>query len=333
MSVPSGYRREDIVSRAFLPADVAEVLLTAGGTARRAVESVVDAWLQSHGGGGGGGLSAEDRASLVAFRSRTDTSEQAPTATNWSARPAGFGCVVAVGSAPSPADAGPLDVRIDRDPSAWSSVVTTFSGQDGSAWPAPWTVERVPAGGGATVSGGKGYLTTGAAGSSSAADQVAARYGGSDYADVDVLLTFRHSTSAARPRLVLRSDTAALNGNTAARVTFGTDSLQVQDVVSGTATTVATAAKTLTVGADYRLRVTASAGTVQARVWALAESEPAGWDVTAEVAKTTAGYLGLVVAGTTSTTGAAQTVAFDDISVTATSSGGYGFDYGNHYGA
>lgn len=319
-----------VVAWERVDAAVEEALLTTGGRARRVVQSMID--LAGQGGSGGSGLSAADRAAIVAYRSRTDADEQAPTATNWGPRPSGFGCVVAVGASPAPADAGPLDLRIDRDAASYTEVVTTFSGADGSAWPAPWTVERVPAGGGASVSGGKGWLTTGSLGSSALEDQVAARYGGADYADVNVLLTFRHTTTAARPRLVLRSDVANLSAADGARVVFEAGVLQVHDVVAGTASIAAQATKSLTVGADYRLRVAAAGDQVQARVWPLADAEPASWDVTGTVTKTAPGYLGLVVAGTSSTTGAAQVVGFDDIEVTATASGGYGVNYGVSYG-
>lgn len=331
MTTPSGWRREDVVSKRFLPDDVAEVLLTAGGTARRAVESIVDLWLQSH--GGGGGLSDEDRASLVAARWRTDVDEQTPTATNWGPRPRGFAAVVAIGAAPDPSDAGALDWRRDRDANTVTDVTTTFSLADGASWPAPWVTERVPAGGGASVASGRGVVTTGSLGNSAFEDQAAIRYGSGQQTNTNVLLTFRHQSDAARPRFVLRSDVANLSANTAVRVGYDRTSLTISDIVAGTATVIATATKTLTVGADYRLRIDATGPVVKARVWPLADPEPSGWDVTADtVAKTTAGYLGLVVAGTTATPSAAQVVQYDDITITATATGGYGLNYGNDYG-
>lgn len=332
MGTPSGWRREDIVSRRFLPDDMAEVALTAGSTFRRAVESIVDLWLQGH--GGGGGLTDEDRASLVAARWRTDTDEQSPTATNWSPRPQGFSAVVAVGAAPAPADAGPLDWRQDRDANTVTDVTTTFSLVDGVSWPAPWITERVPAGGGASVAAGRGVVTTGSLGASAFEDQAAIRYGSGMQTNTNVLLTFRHQSDAARPRFVLRSDVANLGANTAVRVGYDRTSLTISDIVAGTATVIATAAKTLTVGADYRLRIDATGPTVKARVWPLADPEPTGWDVTAAtVAKTTAGYLGIVVAGTNATPGAAQVVQYDDITITATAAGGFGINYGAAFGA
>lgn len=331
MGTPSGWRREDIVSRRFLPEDMAEVALTAGSTFRRAVESIVDLWLQSH--GGGGGLTDEDRASLVAARWRSDTDEQTPTATNWSPRPRGFAAVVAIGAAPAPADAGSLDWRRDRDINTVTDVTTTFSLADGASWPAPWITERVPAGGGASVTSGRGVVTTGSLGNSAFEDQAAIRYGSGQQTNTNVLLTFRHATDAARPRFVLRSDVANLSANTAVRVAHDRTSLTISDIVAGSTTQLATAPKTLTVGADYRLRIDATGPVVKARVWPLADPEPAGWDVTADtVAKTTAGYLGLVVAGTNASPGAAQVVQYDDITITATATGGYGLNYGNDYG-
>ena len=278
MTTPSGWRREDVISKRFLPDDVAEVLLTAGGTARRAVESIVDLWLQSH--GGGGGLTDEDRASLVAARWRTDTDEQTPTATNWSPRPRGFSAVVAVGAAPAPADAGPLDWRQDRDANTVTDVTTTFSLADGASWPAPWITERVPAGGGASVAAGRGVVTTGSLGASAFEDQAAIRYGSGMQTNTNVLLTFRHQSDAARPRFVLRSDVANLGANTAVRVGYDRTSLTISDVVAGTATVIATAAKTLTVGDDYRLRIDATATTLTGRLVTTSGPLTDSWTIT-----------------------------------------------------
>ena len=63
-------------------------------------------------------------------------------------------------------------------------------------------------------------------------------------------------------------------------------------------------------------------------MWPAANTEPTDWGVTASIAPTN-GYQGL-----TTTSGAAagaQTVAFDDITITS-NAGGYGAAYGVAYG-
>ena len=79
---------------------------------------------------------------------------------------------------------------------------------------------------------------------------------------------------------------------------------------------------------DYRLRISMSEQTASARVWAAADPEPVDWSVTGAV-QASVGYQGLIV-GSGSGAGA-QTVAFDDITITS-NTGGYGAAYGVAYG-
>ena len=302
-----------------------EALLTTGGRARAAVQSMITLALQ---GGGGGGLSQEDRASLVAFRARSDVNEATPTATNWEPRPAGFGCVIAVGAEPAPVDAGLLDQRLDREDNGVVLGVTTFTGADDRPWPQPWTPEAIPAGGGASTLAGWGVLTTGVGGA--AADYVATRYGG-QAGDVEVLLSWRHVTASAAPRVVARSTTASLTPGGAVTVDLALDKVAARTWTAGVSTLVGEAAKSYTSGTVYRARVVVSGATVQARAWPASGSEPGSWDVEGSIAAAPAsGYVGLGVAPTAA---GAQKVEFDDVSVQVTGAvGGYGLNYGLNYG-
>lgn len=306
-------------------AAVSEALLTAGGQARRAVQSMIDLAVQ---GGGGGGVSAADRQVLAAVRRRSAADEAAPTATNWGPRPAGFGAVFAIGAAPAPDDAMPGDLHILPPPAAGSTATTTFTLADGSAWPTPWQVERVPVGGGATVAGGMGRLSSGATGGYASPDTVAARYGVA-VADSEVLLTFRLVTSDAFPALVLRSDQANLDPGTGVVLSWTKTGLKAETVQQYTYAQVGSAVKAHTVGVDYRLRVSCTGGSLMARTWPLADPEPATWDITATIPTGVAGYQGLTVGS--GQAAAAQTVAFDDIAFTS-GAGGYGTAYGLAYG-
>lgn len=305
-------------------AAVSEALLTAGGQARRAVQSMIDLAVQPGSGG-----SDASRATSIGVRVRSDADEAAPTASNWGPRPSGYPVVIAVGAAPAPADAAPRDLL-------WSNVIgtsldatTTFAQADGSAWPAPWTIERVPVGGGATVKSGMGVITTGQVGGYAAADYVAARRGEPSQ-DCDVLLTFRLDSTDVWPRLMLRSNTANLDPTDAGIVVgLYPTGLKLETVTNGTVTTVSAAAKTHTVASLWRARVKVSGNTVQARTWSLAVQEPAAWDIASAVTITAPGYGGIAVGG--GNAAAAQTCAVDDIAW-ASGAAGYGSAYGASYG-
>ena len=303
---------------------VESVILTAGGKARRAVQSMIDLAVQ---GGGGGGLSGAAKTELVAVRRRAAADEQSPTATNWLERPAGYGAVFAIGARPAPADAAPGDLHFLLPPAASSTATTTFTLPDGAAWPTPWVVERVPAGGGATIVSGMGRLTSGATGGSSNADYAAVRYG-ADVVDSDVLLTWRPITANPVLAYVARSDAASLAPTTGFLVEVTVSTLRIVEYTGGTPAVVASAPITAATGTDYRLRVAVADQTVQARVWPAADPEPVDWAVTAEITAGS-GYQGLTV---TSGAGAgAQTVAVDDITITS-NAGGYGAAFGVAYG-
>ena len=303
---------------------VQSAILTTGGKARAAVQSMIDLALQ---GGTGGGLSGAAKTELVAVRRRSATSEAAPTADNWGARPTGYGLVIAVGARPAPADAADTDLHFLPPPAASSTATTTFAQADGSAWPTPWVVERVPSGGGATVTTGMGRLTSGATGGSANADAVAVRYG-TDVVDSDVLLTWRPITADPVAAYVARSDAASLAPQNGVVVEVTAATLRLVEYTAGTPAVLASAPITAGTGVDYRLRVTISDQTASARVWPAADPEPVDWGVTSAI-QATQGYQGLTV-GSGAGAGA-QTVAFDDITITS-NAGGYGAAYGVAYG-
>ena len=305
--------------------DAVEYAVLTTGKARHAIQSMIDLAVQ--GGGGGGGLSGAAKTELVAVRRRTAAAEASPSADNWGPRPTGYGAVIAIGARPAPADAADTDLHFLPPPAASSTATTTFTQADGSAWPTPWVVERVPSGGGATVTTGMGRLTSGATGGSANSDAVAVRYG-TDVVDSDVLLTWRPVTADPVAAYVARSDSATLAPTTGVVVEFTCTALRVVEYSAGTPNVLATTPLSATVGTDYRLRVSISGQTAQARVWPAANTEPTDWGVTASIAPTN-GYQGL-----TTTSGAAagaQTVAFDDITITS-NAGGYGAAYGVAYG-
>ena len=303
---------------------VESAVLTAGGKARRAIQSMIDLAVQ---GGGGGGLSGAAKTELVAVRHRSAADEAAPTADNWGPRPSGYGAVLAIGARPAPADARAEDLHLLQPAAAPSTATTTFTVADGAAWPTPWVVERVPAGGGATVVSGMGRVTSGSAGGSATADTAAVRYGVAAV-DSDVLLTWRPITADPVAAYVARSDAASLAPQAGVIVEVTATALRLVEYTAGTPAVLASAPITAGTGVDYRLRVTVSEQTASARVWPAADPEPVDWGVTSAI-QATQGYQGLTVGS--GATAAAQTVAFDDITITS-NAGGYGAAYGVAYG-
>ena len=192
-------------------------------------------------------------------------------------------------------------------PTTASAQVTDFS--SGTVWPSPWTIARVPSGGGATIVSGRGRLTTGAAGSYAGTDTVAARYGG-QVSDSDVSFLFQLVTSAPYPRVVFRSPQADLDAASGVVVLIEKTRMHVQTVSAYTGTTVGNVDKTHTVGTDYRCRVRLVGATVQARTWPAGSAEPTVWEVTATV-PTGTGHQGLTVGS--GGPAVSQIVDFDDI--------------------
>lgn len=316
-----------VVAWERIDAAVAEAILKTGGASRRAIQSMIDIAAQN-GGGGGGGITASDRALLPAVVRREPADEAAPTATNWPVRPDGFAAVFWVGAAPRPAEMDTGDIHFLPPAESGSTSTTTFTQPDGSAWPTPWTLERVPTGGGATVTSGMGRLTSGATGGRNTTDTAAIRYG-DPAVDTEAVLRFRLITDDPQVSLVLRSDRASLDPSTGVVVTLTKGQLTASNVQSSTYSTIGAVAKTHTVGTDYGLRVQLVGSTLNARTWPSSQPEPSGWDITGQVAATN-GYAGLTVGS--STAAAAQTAAFDDIQFTAAGASGYGSAYGVAYG-
>ena len=304
--------------------DAVEAAVLTTGKARHAIQSMIDLAVQ---GGGGGGLSGAAKTELVAVRRRTPAAEAAPSADNWGTRPTGYGAVIAIGARPAPADAYAEDLHFLAPPAAPSTSTTTFTLPDGAAWPTPWVVERVPAGGGTSIVSGMGRLTSGATGGGSNADTAAVRYG-VDVVDSDVLLTWRRVTADPVAAYVARSDSATLAPQNGVVVEVTAATLRLVEYTAGTRTVLASSPIPSDTGVDYRLRISMSEQTASARVWAAADPEPVDWSVTGTV-EASVGYQGLIV-GSGAGAGA-QTVAFDDITITS-NSGGYGAAYGVAYG-
>ena len=252
----------------------------------------------------------------AAIRIRTPANEAAPTATNWRARPAGHSYVIAVGAAPAPNDAQPGDFHIPATMQAGTATgeLTSFGTDQASGWPAPWVQAALPAGGAISVSGGRGILTTAATtGNYGSEDAVAVRHQTS-MADFTNTYTFRHVNSVYA-RFVLRSDNTNLNPANGISVGTFEPELSITESVNWTGTILGSTPKTWTVGVDYKVKITAAGGTVQAKSWDASLAEPASWDLTVNPTKTTAGYLGFVARP--SFTAAAYTASYDDITFLA----------------
>lgn len=252
-------------------------------------------------------------AQLAGIRTRTPANEQTPTASNWQPRPAGFGLVVAVGAPPAPSDAQAGDLHVPLTAVA-ATAGTTFGQADGTAWPAPWVVAKMPTGGSAVVTANEGRLTTGSAvGAYSSTDAVAVRHS-NQAANVDITFTVRRITNDSSPALVLRADNATLDPSAGLVIPMSGTTVTVSQVSGWTYTAIGTpAAKPWTVGAALKVRVSAQGSTIRVRQWPAASTEPATWDVTATTTATATGYLGFVVKP--GNTAGAYVAAVDDITV------------------
>ena len=190
---------------------------------------------------------------------------------------------------------------------------TTFTGTaDGASWPTPWTVGRAPTGGSVTVQSERGQLATGTTtGNYSSVDGASARYT-TQIADFDLVFTFRR-VGDVHVRVVARCDAGSLDPQDGIVVGVDNTALTIATVAGYTYTQHATAPKTWTEGVDFRVRVRAVGGTIQARSWDPAAAEPSTWDVTATTTRLAAGWLGFW-AGTGAST-ASVVALIDDITL------------------
>ena len=201
---------------------------------------------------------------------------------------------------------------------------TAFTGAaNGAAWPAPWTTGQAPTGGSVTVQSERGQLATGTmTGNYSSADGASARYT-TQIADFNLIFTFRR-VGDVHVRVVARCNTGTLDPQDGVVVGVYGNSLTITTVTGYTYQQQATAAKTWAKATDYRVRVQAIGGTVQARSWDPAGAEPATWDVTATTTRVAAGWLGFWAG--TDAAAASQVALIDDITLTdaatTSSSGG-----------
>ena len=208
---------------------------------------------------------------------------------------------------------------------ATTLATTAFTGvANGAAWPSPWTTGQAPTGGSVTVQSERGQLATGTTtGNYSSADGASARYT-TQIADFNLIFTFRR-VGNVHVRFVARCNTGTLDPQDGVVVGVYGNSLTITTVAGYTYTQQATAAKTWAKATDYRVRVQAIGGTVQARSWDPAGAEPATWDVTATTTRVAAGWLGFWAG--TDAAAASQVALIDDITLTdaattSSSSGG-----------
>ena len=97
----------------------------------------------------------------------------------------------------------------------------------------------------------------------------------------------------------------------AAPLDLAGSTLEITQIQSYTYTPIGTVFLTWATGTSYRVRVQAAGGTVRAKKWAVGDTEPAAWAVTATATVVASGYWGFFVAP--GTTKAAYTAVFDDV--------------------
>ena len=250
-------------------------------------------------------------AMVAAIRRRSAANELNPSATNWEARPAGFGTVLNVGAPPAPSDAAATDLLVPLGAVATTSGITFTGITDGAPWPVPFVVAKMPTGGSATVASGEGRLTTGATvGNWSSTDATAVRHQ-DQTVNLEVVFTVRVVTSGATPSLVLRSDNANLDPMNGLVIPMSGATLKVAQVTGWSYTDLGSTAAAWTSGTAYRVRVSLQGGTVRVRQWAATATEPSTWGVTATTTQTATGSWGFDCGP--GGTAAAYTAAFDDI--------------------
>jgi hypothetical protein len=176
---------------------------------------------------------------------------------------------------------------IQQTASVWGTVLTeTWTGTTGAAWPTPWTLVGGP--GTATIQANRGAITvTGAPGTGTGAIGM---YYPESRADTDVTVLWRVSsiTMAFVNVQVRASATKATEGaGDYSSVGYllqpnigSTTTLYIWRVSGGVAALGTSATITVAANTDYRFRLRASGGLVQAKFWAASATEPAAWTLT-----------------------------------------------------
>jgi hypothetical protein len=196
-------------------------------------------------------------------------------------------------------------------PAGGSNVLATDTFSTGSSWSGTWTTGASTTGASATVGSGVGNINagtlTGFNGYRAQMVNIATRQ------DTEVLTSFRFNSSDALFIVGLRGPSDGFLNSTSyfVKVAKG-GAIDLKKVVSGTETTIATAASGTSAGTWYQVRFRLVGTSLQVKLWT--GSEPGTWTLTGtDSAITAAGYTFVGAAGGSAASG---NIDVDDVTVT-----------------
>lgn len=194
----------------------------------------------------------------------------------------------------------------------------SWTGPDGTDWPAQWTLGKQPGGGGgATIVGNQGRLSTGTAGGFSGADAVSRRWV-NKAVDTEVLVRLTNRDVGGFPRLMFRHDASVFDGTSGyqLQINASTGYQWIRRVAGTSAVNLGSRVPfTLPTNASRWVRVRVIGSVLQARMWVDGADEPDSWPAGTDLiddAITAPGYLGLYLGGGSA---ASRSLDFDDLEV------------------
>jgi hypothetical protein len=204
-------------------------------------------------------------------------------------------------------------------PAGGGSLATeSFTGTDGSAWPAQWVAGQTSSGSSATIQSNRGQMASGAQGNYSGASGISRRLNITPPVDCDISGTWRPGSLEPYAVVSVRGDNA-LDGETGYSLLLNkSGTLKVDRSVNWASTAIGTFNFAASSDTDYGFRLRAVGDRIQARVWS--GSEPTTWQVdVTDSGVTGAGAVGIrVFAGAAAVN---HIMSFDNIVVTNGTSG------------
>jgi len=189
----------------------------------------------------------------------------------------------------------------------------SWTGSNGSAWPAQWTTGQTGTGSAATIQSNRGRLASGTQGGYSGASRISRRLNITAPTNVDVSGTWTPDANEPYGAVAVRADNTIDTGDGYYLLLNKSGTLELAAIVGYSSTTLGTFSFTASSGTTYGFRLRAVGSLIQARVWS--GTEPSSWNVSVtNTAVTGSGAVGFTVVCGSATV--AHAIDFDDLLVT-----------------
>lgn len=177
-----------------------------------------------------------------------------------------------------------------------------FTGTDGTAWSSSnWALGTNPSagtGGGATIQGNQGRLTTSNIGGYAGSAKIGRKANLATQADVNITFSFTYDATECLGACWIRAD-STISQAAGYAVVVGPGTWQVSKVVAAVQTGLSSVTSfAYSTGTQYSARFYVVGTAVKFRIWVAASAEPSTWNYqTTDSTITAAGYTGFSLSG------------------------------------